>query len=117
MTEDDLRPVVWMGDSKRQLLKMPQEVRKTMGFQLQAAQKGKKPGLAKPFKSIGSGIFEICKDYNTNTYRAVYAVQIGEDIYVLHVFQKKSKQRTETPKPDVDLIEKALQRSAGVGEI
>ena len=64
MTEDDLRPVVWMGDSKRQLLKMPQEVRKTMGFQLQAAQKGKKPGLAKPFKSIGSGIFEICKDYN-----------------------------------------------------
>lgn len=45
------------------------------------------------------------KRYDTDTYRAVYAVKIGEKIYVLHAFQmKKSKQGIKTPQADVDLI-------------
>jgi phage-related protein len=34
----------------------------------------------------------------------VLAVQLGEKIYVLHAFQKKSKKGIETPKHDVKLI-------------
>ena len=30
-------------------------------------------------------------------------------VYVLHAFQKKSKWGIETPKPDVDLIERRLR--------
>ncbi|MHC5722402.1 MAG: type II toxin-antitoxin system RelE/ParE family toxin, partial [Nostoc sp.] len=50
------------------------------------------------------GVYEIVKRYDTDTYRAVYAVKIGEQIYVLHAFQKKSKQGIKTPQADVDLI-------------
>jgi len=101
-----LRPVIWVGDSKKQLLKMPKEVQKTMGFQLQAAQKGDKPGLAKPFKNAGRGVWEIRKDFDTDTYRTLYAVQIGQSIYVLHAFQKKSKKGIATPKQETDLIKR-----------
>ncbi len=59
---------------------------------------------AKPFKGVGSGVYEIIKRYDTDTYRAVYTVKIAEKIYVLHAFQKKLKQGIKTPQADVDLI-------------
>jgi len=68
------------------------------------AQRGKKPPHGKTFKGIESGGFEIKDDFDSDTYRLVYAVQIGTRIYVLHAFQKKSKQGIATPKKDVDLI-------------
>ena len=61
-------------------------------------------------KGLGAGVFEIALSYKTDAYRAVYAVQLGEDIWVIHAFQKKSKYKSETPKQDVDLIKDRLQR-------
>jgi len=61
---------------------------------------------AKRFKGIGGGVFEIRCDFDTNTYRSVVAVQLGERIYVLHAFMKKSKKGISTPKRDVKLIKK-----------
>jgi phage-related protein len=49
-------------------------------------------------------VYKISKRYDTDTYRSVYAVKIGEKIYVLHAFGKKSKQGIKTPQSDVDLI-------------
>lgn len=46
----------------------------------------------------------------------VYAVQIGEKIYVLHVFQKKSKTGIKTPKPDVDLIKQRYNQAQELAE-
>ena len=106
-----LRPVKWMGDSLKQIKAMPEEVQKTIGWQLQQAQVGDTPGLAKSFKGVGSGVFEIRKSYETDTYRTIYAVQIGESIYVLHAFQKKAKKGIATPKKDVDLIKKRYKEA------
>jgi len=61
-------------------------------------------------KGLGAGVFEIALIYKTDTYRAVYAVQLGVDILVIHAFHKKSKYKSETPKKDVDLIKDRLQR-------
>lgn len=99
-----LRPVVWIGDSKKQLKKMPEDVQKQLGGELYLAQRGEKPPHGKTFKGIGSGAFEIKDDFDSDTYRLVYAVQIGTRLYVLHAFQKKSKKGIATPKKDVDLI-------------
>lgn len=99
-----MREVVWLGDSKKQLKKLPKEVKRSVGGALQAAQFGRKADNVKPFTHVGSGVFEISASHRTNAYRAIYAVQIGKKIYVLHVFQKKSKSGAATPKPDVDLI-------------
>jgi len=47
---------------------------------------------------------EIVDRYDTNTYRAVYTAQIGDVIYVLHAFQKKSTKGIATPKKEIELI-------------
>jgi phage-related protein len=43
--------------------------------------------------------------------RAVYTVKFEGVVYVLHVFQKKSKRGIQTPKPEVDLIKSRLKRA------
>ncbi len=110
-TEDDddpetpvLRPLVWMGNSKRNLQAFPEGAQKIIGDELQLIQFGGMPKDAKPFKGIGSGVFEIAIRHDGDAYRTVLAVQLGKKIYVLHAFQKKSKRGIATPKQDVDLI-------------
>ena len=99
-----IRPVVWIGTSKKNLLGFPKGAQKLIGDELQLIQFGEMPTNTKPFKGVGSGVFEIAIRYATDAYRAVLAVQLGEKIYVLHSFQKKAKKGIATPKMDVDLI-------------
>ena len=101
-----LRPVVWLGNSKKNLRDFPDGAQKLLGDELQLIQFGGMPKDAKPFKGIGSGVLELALRYASDAYRVVLAVQIGKRIYVLHAFQKKSKKGIETPKRDVDLIKK-----------
>jgi phage-related protein len=102
--DEGVKPVTWLGDSRKQIKIFPPEVRRAIGDALYDAQKGGKSPIAKPFKGVGSDVFEIAARFDTNAYRAVYAVQIGKRIYVLHCFQKKSKTGIKTPRRDVDLI-------------
>ena len=64
---------------------------------------------AKPLTGIGGGVLEVVEDFDKNSCRAVYMVRFGGVVYVLHVFQKKSKSGKATPKPDVDLIKSRLK--------
>ena len=108
MNNIGLRQITWLGTSLKDLKLLPEYVQKEIGFSLYRVQEGKMPHNAKPLKGLGSGIMEIVSDYNRSTYRAVYAVKLGEDIYVLHVFQKKSKTGIKTTKQDIHLIERRL---------
>jgi len=91
---------------------MPDEVQQTFGFALFQAQIGLLHPDAKPLKGFGSaGILEIVEDWRGNAYRAVYTLRFAQAIYVLHCFQKKSKQGIETPKADMDLIRKRLKEA------
>lgn len=56
-------------------------------------------------------MLEVVEDFDGDTYRAVYTVKLAGVIYVLHAFQKKSKQGIATPKQDIELIEKRLKRA------
>ncbi|MEH2257170.1 type II toxin-antitoxin system RelE/ParE family toxin [Nostoc sp.] len=98
-----------MGDSLKNIRSFPEEVRASVSYALQLVQAGETPMDAKPFKGIGSGVYEIIKRHDSNTYRAVYAVKIVEKIYVLHAFQKKSKQGIKTPQANVDLIKQCYK--------
>jgi len=109
-----LRPVVWMGDSEKQLKKMPEDVQKQMGSELYLAQRGEDPPHSKMLKGLGSGVFEIKDDFDSNTYRLVYAVQIGKRLYVLHAFQKKSKKGIATPPRDVELIARRYKEAVAL---
>jgi phage-related protein len=99
-----LRPLVWIGNAKRNVQAFPKGAQKIMGDELQLIQFGGMPKDAKPFKGVGSGVFEIALRYDAEAYRTVLAVQLGEKIYVLHAFQKKSKKGIETARHDVELI-------------
>ena len=77
---------------------------------LTVAAEGRKADIAKPLKGFGSGMFEVALAWRGDAYRAVYAVQIAEDVWVVHAFQKKSKTGIKTPKPELDLIRQRLQR-------
>ena len=98
------RTVVWLGNSRKNILKFPENVRKLIGDELQFIQFGGMPKDIKVFKGIGSGVIEIVLKYNKEAYRCVQAVQLGDKIYVLHAFQKKSTKGISTPQKDVDLI-------------
>ena len=114
--EVPLRQLVWMGDSRKNIRGFPQEVRAAVGYALQLVQAGETPLDAKPFKGVKGGVYEIVKRYDTDTYRAVYAVKIGDSIYVLHAFQKKSKKGIKTPQTDVDLIKQRYKAAQALEE-
>jgi phage-related protein len=105
-----MKPLEWIASSKKDLIAMPAPVQDNFGFALFQAQIGEKHDDAKPLKPFkGSGVLEIVDDFDGDTYRAVYTVWFAEVVYVLHVFQKKSKRGIATPKQDIELIEQRLK--------
>jgi phage-related protein len=107
---DAIKPLQWVGSSKKDLLAMPDDVVDVFGFALHLAQTGKKHEQAKPLRGFGgAGVLEVVEDHFGDTYRAVYTIKIANAVYVLHCFQKKSKQGSETPKHEMDLIRERLK--------
>ena len=106
----DIKPLVWVGGSKKDLLAMPDDVQDFFGFALHEAQTGKKSAHAKPLQGFGSaGVLEIVEDRHGDTYRAVYTVKFGASVYVLHCFQKKSASGIATSKLDIEKIHARLK--------
>jgi phage-related protein len=86
-----LRPLVWLGDSKRNIQGFPKGAQKLHGAELQLIQFGGMPKDAKPFKGVDTGVLELALQYASDAYRVMTAVQLGRRIYVLHAFQKRPK--------------------------
>ncbi len=103
-----VKKVVWLGSSLKDLKDLPDSVQDDIGYALWRVQEGKEHQDIKLLKGL-PGVFEIGIDYDRDTYRAVYTVNIGEVIYVLHVFKKKSKKGIALPKEDADLIQSRLK--------
>ncbi len=111
------KPLFWLGSSKKDLLALPITVRKFFGHALDFAQRGEQHEAAKVLKGFGNaGVLEIVEDDTGGTYRTVYTVRFAEAVFVLHVFQKKSKRGIETPKPDMDIIRLRLKAAAIVAQ-
>ena len=102
------RPLRFVGDSLEVLRELPEEVKDEIGFALERVQRGKMPENAKPLKGIVPGVLEIVSDFRGDTFRAVYTVKFPKAVYVLHVFQKKSKRGIATPRHEMKHVEKRL---------
>jgi phage-related protein len=113
--EQTFKPLRWIRSAKKDLLSMPDEVQQSFGFALYYAQIGLLHPDAKPLKGFGSaGVLEVVEDWRGNAYRAVYTVRFADAVYVLHCFQKKSKQGIATPKAELDLIRERLKEAAAM---
>ena len=79
-----------------------------IGVALYAAQQGYAYPAAKPMKGFGgASVLEIVSDYRGDTWRAIYTIRFREAVYVLHVFQKKSKRGIATPRQEIEVINAA----------
>jgi phage-related protein len=100
-----LKPLKWVGGSKKGLDGVPEDVKDVFGSALLDVQYGDIPAGAKPFgEGLPREIWKIVVDFDGNTYRAVYTAAFAEVVYVLDVFLKKSKSGIGTPRADKDRV-------------
>jgi len=103
------RPVSWIRAALKEFEAFPEGAQLICLAALTIAAEGGKPGVAKPMHGMGSGVFEIALPFRGEAFRVVYAVQLADDIWVVHAFQKKSTQGIKTPKCEIDLIKDRLK--------
>ena len=110
MSSRDARPISWIKAARKDFEAFPQGTQTEILRALTITAEGRKADIAKPMKGFGSGVFEVALKYRSDAYRTVYVLQLGDDVWVLHAFQKKAKQGIKTPKKDLDLIRERLKR-------
>lgn len=98
-----VRPVFFLGDSRKRLGKFPADARRDAGHQLRRLQRGLQPTDFKPMPSIGRGVEEIRVWDQAGTFRVIYTARRAEAVYVLHAFQKKEQ---ATSRRDMEIARK-----------
>jgi phage-related protein len=104
------RAISWVKAARKEFLSFPESVQADFLAALTIDAEGGMSDNSKPLKGIDGGVFEIAVRHRGDAFRTVYAVRVGTDIWVLHVFQKKSKKGIKTPQLEVDLIQERLKR-------
>ena len=105
-----MKNLTWLADSRSNVKSFPAGVQDDIGYALYAAQLGERSVKAKPLRGLGGQVMEIVAYHASGTYRAIYTVSIGESIYVIHAFQKKSKAGVATPKSEMELIRQRIKQ-------
>lgn len=100
-----MQTVIFVGTSRNDIREFPELARREMGRQLLRLQNGLEPASWKPMKTVGAGVREI-RIHIGGEYRAFYAANIGNAIYVLHAFRKKTQ---ATPTADIELGRKRFK--------
>jgi phage-related protein len=95
-----MKLIRFLGDSKNRIAKFPPTAKRTAGAELFRVQIGEEPTNWKPMPSIGRGVREIRITDQAGAFRVIYVASIGELIYVLHAFQKKTQQTADS---DIEL--------------
>jgi phage-related protein len=103
------KPLYWLGSSLEDLRAFPKEARRAAGHQLDLVQHGLEPRDWKPMPTVGAGVYEI-RVYAGTEYRVFYIAKFAEGVYVLHAFEKRTRQ---TRRADIDLARKRLSDLRG----
>ncbi|HUN68165.1 MAG TPA: type II toxin-antitoxin system RelE/ParE family toxin [Burkholderiales bacterium] len=100
-----MKRVDWVGDSLEQLRAFPPDAMHDAGYQLELVQRGSMPEDWKPMPSVGLGVSEI-RLRAGGAFRVLYVAKFPEAVYVLHAFQKKSRQ---TAQGDIELARRRFR--------
>jgi phage-related protein len=103
-----MKHVVFVGNALTCLKGFPPGARQDAGFQIDKVQRGGLPDDWKPMTTVGKGVREIRINEKGSQFRIVYVVGRDGVVYVLHAFQKKTRQ---TRKSDINLSRKRLMES------
>ena len=102
----DVKPIAFLGGSLDDLRGFPADARREAGYQLDRVQRGLDPDDWRPMPAIGAGVREIRVRERAGAFRVIYVATLADVVYVLHAFQKKTRQ---TAKRDVDLAASRLR--------
>lgn len=94
-----LKPLRFLGSSRDDLREFPAAVRHALGVELMKVQFGAMPADFKPMPVVGAGAYEIRVQLD-GAWRVIYVAWFAASVYVLHVFQKKTR---KTPRTDIEL--------------
>lgn len=106
----DTRTISWIKAARKDFEKFPAKARDKGLDALTIIADGATPDIAKPLTGLGSGVWELVIKERGDAYRVVYALQVDDDIWVVHAFQKKSKSGIATPKQEIDLVVDRIKR-------
>ncbi len=106
----DTRPISWFKAALKDFQAFPPGAQQDLAAALTVLAEGRMPDIAKPLQGLGAGVMELALRHRGDAFRVVYALQIGDDIWVVHAFQKKSTQGSKTPKHEIDLVQQRLKR-------
>jgi phage-related protein len=109
-TVNPVRRVSWVRAALKEFGSFPQAVQEQMKYALEIASAGGMADITKPMKGFDAGVYEIALPYRSDAYRAIYALKLGVDIWVVHAFQKKSTQGIKTPKHEIAVIHERIKR-------
>jgi phage-related protein len=98
------RPIIWVGSSRADLRRFPEDARRRAGYELYLVQHGIEPSDWKPMPSVGRGVREIRIHIGTE-HRVFYLPRFAEGVFVRHAFEKRSRR---TPRADIDLARARL---------
>ena len=101
-----MKSIVFLGSSLDDLRGFPADARRQAGYQLDRVQRGLDPDDWRPMPSIGAGVREIRVRERAGAFRVIYVATFADAVYVLHAFQKKTRQ---TAKRDLDLAGSRLR--------
>ena len=87
-----------MGSSLSDLIQFPDDAKQEAGYQLSRVQNDLDPEHWKDFKTVGSGVREIILSEDGDAFRVIYVAKFEEAVYVLHSFQKKTRQTSKHDK-------------------
>ena len=100
-----LKTITWLGNSKDTVRSWPQATRKRAGEELFRLQLGSEPIHWRSMSTVGRGVKEI-KISEGGQHRIFYLLRRKEEIFVLHAFEKKTRQ---TAKSEIDLGKQRLK--------
>jgi len=105
-----MKSLTWLADSRSNVKSFPPGVQDDIAY-APCTPRSWANAAPRPSRcTVLAAVMEIAAYDASGTYRAIYTVSIGESIYVIHAFQKKSKAGIATPKPEMDLIRQRLRQ-------
>jgi phage-related protein len=110
MPRPTLRSISWIKAAQKNFEAFPERVLDRALDALTILADGGAPDIAKPLAGLGSGVWELAIKERGDAYRVVYALQLGDDIWVVHAFQKKSTKGISTPRHEIDVVRARIKR-------
>lgn len=104
----------WCGSSLDDIRSFPKPAKISLGRELDRLERGSMPSDFKPLKNLGKGItgvYEIRTREDGDIFRVAYVAKFGNDVVVLHCWQKKSEQTADSDKKTIVKRYQEFQRT------